>query len=351
MPSARPPSSAMIPVGDPWRSALRRPVFGTLLIALAFLFYSAPVKEAPFLFDHAPWLNDPFDTVISFMMFFVPLIAALCVPRVMLCRRSEPLPASRVLDLIRGCRVVLAGISLTLFAEWVSVAIRDNRSQWNDATILQIGLLVAMSAVDLGLVVDLRRVRLPGSTAEGDASLRFDWLADSFLLVKKNGRWLGPARFPVLRILSWSDHALVGAVRRHPLWTALSWCVAFGAGVGANQGVREGDSVAITAFASVLLAIGMFGLLVVSGWYLGLIRSTSPWHGAGRRLIDATVITCIGVLVPFAFRYHLWWLVGSNNSAAGPSQLFGLLGIFAALIFFTALFVESVLHLHSGRER
>jgi len=48
------------------------------------------------------------------------------------------------------------------------------------------------------------------------------------------------------------------------------------------------------------------------------------------------VITCIGVLVPFALRYHLWWLVGSDNSAAGLSQLLQLLAIAAVAIFSTA---------------
>jgi hypothetical protein len=82
----------MIAAGDPWRSALRRPVFGTLLLAVAFVAYTAPIKETLSLFDHAPWLNDPFDTVISFMIFLMPLIEILCVPRVLMCPRSQPLP-------------------------------------------------------------------------------------------------------------------------------------------------------------------------------------------------------------------------------------------------------------------
>ena len=60
-----------------------------------FFLCTAPVEQIPGLYNHAPWLNDPFDTVISFMMFFVPLIALCCVPRLLLCRRSEPLPAAR----------------------------------------------------------------------------------------------------------------------------------------------------------------------------------------------------------------------------------------------------------------
>src|ERR1700729_4658617 len=85
-----------IPAGSPWRLGLRRPVFGSLLLAAVFAAVTGPVKQTAFLYDHAPWLNDPFDTVVSFMMFFVPLIAACCVPRVLLCGRSEPLPAARI---------------------------------------------------------------------------------------------------------------------------------------------------------------------------------------------------------------------------------------------------------------
>lgn len=48
------------------------------------------------------------------------------------------------------------------------------------------------------------------------------------------------------------------------------------------------------------------------------------------------MITCIGVLVPSAMRYHLGWLAGSNNSAAGLSQLLRLLAVTAAAIFSTA---------------
>jgi len=96
---------------------LRLPVFGTLVLAVVFFLVTAPVKETPSLFDHAPWLNDPFDTVISFMILLVPLIAVLCMPRLLLCRRSEPLPATRIRDLLRGCRVLLAGVGYMIWLE------------------------------------------------------------------------------------------------------------------------------------------------------------------------------------------------------------------------------------------
>src|SRR5271165_4312280 len=128
-------------VGDPTRSDIRLAVFATLALAALFFAFVAPLKQVKAVYDHAPWLNDPFDTVISFMMFFVPVIAFSCVPRVSLCRRSEPLAVTRVRDLLRSCRVMPGAVTLTLASEWVSVAIGANRSQWNETTWLQIGLL------------------------------------------------------------------------------------------------------------------------------------------------------------------------------------------------------------------
>lgn len=342
-----PPSSALIPVSAPWRLALRRPVFGTLLLASVFFVYTVPVKETPFLFDHAPWLNDPFDTVISFMMFFVPLIGLFCVPRVLLCRRSEPLPATRIRDVLRGCRVMVAGISLTLLTEWTAVILRDNRAQWNNATWLQIGLLALMSAADLLVIRELRRVGLPRD-ADQLSPASPDWITDAFLLARKHSQLLGPVQRPALMLLSWSDRSLAGKVRRHPLWTALGGCAVFGAGVGINQGVREGYLLSVTVVACILLAAGMFGLLAASGYYLGLIRASAPLRGTRRRLADAAVITSVGVLVPFAVRDHLWWMVGSKPTAAGLAQLLQWLGISAVTIFAVAYISETLLRLHLG---
>jgi hypothetical protein len=359
-PSLSRPASVLIPVGVPWRLALRRPVFGTLLLAGCFFLCTAPVKETPVLFNHAPWLNDPFDTVISFMMFLVPLIAVLCVPRVLLCRRSQPLLAARIADVLRGCRVVLAGISVTLLAEWLSVAIRDNRAQWNQATGLQIGLLILLTTADAAMIWQMHHVRLPLPTGHGaasrpgagqDSQLRPDWLTDFFLFADQHSRLLGPASRPARRLLSWGQHRLAEVFRRHPVWTALAACTAFGTGVGVTQGIREGYYLPVTAVAVVLLTVGMFGLLTAAGSYLGLVRSNSPLSGQRRRLVDAAVITCIGVLIPFALRYHLWWLVGSNNSAAGLSQLLQLLAVAAVAIFSTAYMCGSLWRMHRDHVR
>jgi hypothetical protein len=340
------PSSPLIASGDPWRMTLRRPVFGTLVLAAVFFLVTAPVKETPSLFDHAPWLNDPFDTVISFMIFLVPLIAVMCVPRLLLCRRSEPLPATRIRDVLRGCRVVLAGVGVTLASEWVSVVIGDNRAAWNGATWLQVGALALLSAATLVVLIGVGRAGLPRSATPADAGAAVDWLVDFLLLARQESRRLGPGRRPALTLLAWSEQRCARQVRRHPLWTAFAFSAVLGVGVGVNQGLREGYYPEVTVMASALLALGMFGLLVMAGAYLGLIRSSTPWRGVRRRLLDAAVVTSVGVLVPFALRYHLWWLVGATNADASLGQLTELLLLSAGMIFAVVLSAESMFGRH-----
>jgi hypothetical protein len=346
-----PPASACVPPGHPWRKGLRRPVFGSLTLAGVFFLCTAPVKQAPGLYDHAPWLNDPFDTMISFMMFFVPLIALLCIPRLLLCRRSEPLPAVRVQDLLRGCRVIAAGVALTLITEWISVVIGENRAQWNDATWLQAAALVMISAATGWVIRQLHRAGLP-KTAGSESQPGADWLEDTLRLLRQRSGRLGPLSQPARSLLAGSDRVLTGTLRRHPLLACLAACAVFGIGVGVNQGIRESYFLPVTVVTCVLLTAGMFGLLSAAGSYLGLIRAADRLHGTRRRMANAAVTTSIGILIPFAMRDHLWWLVGSSNADAGISQLVQLLTIFAVAIFAATYALEAGLHLHGeGRLR
>jgi hypothetical protein len=265
-------------------------------------------------------LNDPFDTGISFMILLVPLIAVLCMPRLLQCGRSEPLPATRIRDLLQGCRVLLAGVGMTLASEWVSVVIGDNRAAWNGATWLQVGALALMSAATAVVLSGMGRAGLPRPADPADSGAPTDWLVDLLLAARQETSRLGPGRRPALALLAWSEQRCARQIRRHPLWTALFFSAVLGAGVGENQGLREGYYPQVTVVASALLTAGTFGLLVMAGAYLGLIHSSTPCRGARRRLLDAGVITSVGVLVPFALRYHLWWLVGRAPRATGEGR-------------------------------
>jgi len=335
-------------VGDPRRLLVGSAILSTLWAAFVFSIFTGPVKQLKPLYDHAPWLNDPYDTVVSFAMFLVPLIAACCLVRVMLCRRFEPLPKPRVVDLLRGCQVVLAAISFTLLTEWIAVAAGANRSAWDRATWLQVGALVLLTALTARAAVNLRRAEPRVLGRGADTQPAVDWLSDMVVIAARQSHRLGPFCRPTLSIVGWIERRLIGVVRGHALWAAALVCLAFGAAVGVNQGVREGYDVPSTLMAVVLLGCGMFGLLVGSGSYLGFVRSRNPLYGVRRRAVDAAVLACIFVLVPFALRYHLWWIVGSRDAVAGIPQLAELLGVFAISIFSVVFAVESLLRVHSA---
>jgi hypothetical protein len=102
-------SPTVLPVDDPSRPSIRRAVFGTLWTVAVFFVFTA-TKEMKSIYNHAPWLNDPYDTFISFTMFFVPLVAAFLLVQVSLCLRSQPLSVARVVSILRACRVAIGAI-------------------------------------------------------------------------------------------------------------------------------------------------------------------------------------------------------------------------------------------------
>jgi hypothetical protein len=103
------PSTYVMPVGDLRRPLIGRAAFGTLLASAIFFVFTATKQSSP-VYVHAPWVNDPYDTVFSFTMFFVPLLAATVLVQVSLCRISEPLPTGRVVTILRACRIALAAM-------------------------------------------------------------------------------------------------------------------------------------------------------------------------------------------------------------------------------------------------
>jgi hypothetical protein len=354
-------SGQLLPVGDPVRPLVRRAILGTLLATAVFSATAGPVKQVGMLYEHAPWLNDPYDTVVSFAMFFVPFTAAGCLARVLLCRRSEALPSARVADLLRGCRVVLGSIVITVLTEWISVASGANRAQWNGATWLQIGILAATTVLSAKALAGLRRVgrvtlagrvpKSPAVRAAGPATPAVDWLADAVALTARYSRWFGRSQAAALRLLAWTDRAVVRRVRRHPVWSAAICAAAFGLLAGGWQALNEGYVAGSAILVITLLWCGAFAFLVGAGGYLGFVRSESALAGVARRLLDASVVTCAGLIVALAFRNSLWWIVGSTAALAGLPQFATLLGIAALTCFCIVFGAETVAGVHSSPAR
>ncbi len=311
----------MLAVDDPRRALIRRAVFGAIWAAAVFFVFTA-TKEVKTVYGHSPWLNDPYDTVISFTMFFVPLVTACLLVQVSLCLRSGPLSTPRVVAIVRACRVVVGAVVVDLASAWLAVFLGANESHWAlGATGTEIGLLVVATAVAATAVAHLVRVpRLP-APAQLYGAGGPDWLGDAVTVVRRESRRLGPLRRIASGAADWAEHALVGRARRHPVGAAAIASAVFGVTVFGWQGYREGYFFSVTLLAMALGFCAMFAFLVPAGSYFGLVRGSRPVCGAKRRLLDGSVAGCAAAIAALAFRNSLWWLVGSTSGAAARPSL------------------------------
>jgi hypothetical protein len=339
---------ATLPVGDPRRRAMGRAAFSTLLAAAAFVVFTVPTKQLPALYDHAPWENDPYDTVYSAATFFVPLTAAFFLVQVSLCLKRDPLPVSRVRSILRACRLALVMMAATLLSCWLSVAVGANKAQWTrSATVVLVAGLVVVTGLMINAGVRLFQVPRFGAGQRRGRPSGMDWLGDAVAVAYRESRWFGPLRPGVVEAVAWLDRTLMSGLRRHPVAGAAVSSLIFGLAAGINQGIGEGYFLVPALLTVGLLTCGMFAFLMLAGSYLGIVRSDAPAYGLQRRLVDASVIGCVGAIVALAFRNSLWWIVGTNASAAGNGRFASLLGLAMLVAFTGALGVESILHTHS----
>ncbi len=343
--------SAVMAVDDPMRPLFGRAVVTTLLAAVVFTAVTDPTKQLKGIYDHAPWLNDPFDTGYSFAMFFVPLVALACAARLPACRRLEPLPLARVSGLLRGCQVAAAAMAITLVAEWVSVATGANRGQWDGITALLIGSVAVATVLTAVAIRDLVRAGIPRAVLAADDAHAADWLGDIVAVAERESLRLGPLRNPALALLRWVDAQLLTAVRRHPLLTAALASIVFALSLGGVQAIREGYSLSALLLTVGVLACGVCSFLIAAGSYLGFVRSDTPMLGMPRRAVDAAVIAGACIVVALAFRDSLWWIVGSHDGVAGTDQLAWLLALAACVSFAAVLAGEAVTGAHARPSR
>lgn len=379
---------------------IRRAIVSTLLAAAFFTATTGPLKQVKALYAHAPWVNDPYDAAVSFAMFFVPILAACCLGRVLLCRTGDELPAARVIDLLRGCRVVLGLIVVTLLAQWAALAAGANSAQRDGGTWAQVAVIAAATVLVARAVADLRRapvaplrpsagrrgVAEPGAVEPGAvepeavepagrqgvaepgvaepgveepgvarpagrpgaaAAAHADWLADAVALGAAHSGRLGPLARPAQAVLAVADRQVAARIRRHPVLAAITCSILFAAVVGGWQALREGYALAAALLTIMLLACGCFALLTAAGGYLGFVRGEKALGKVPRRVLDASVAASATMLAVLAFRDSLWWVVGSSSAVAGTRQFAVLLGVAALTCFGVVLGAETALGSHA----
>jgi hypothetical protein len=311
----------------------------SLVVAGVFELAVYGSKEVPALYDHAPWLNDPYDTAVSFALFCVPLVAVPSAIR-LLAGHGQPPAAGRLIDLIRACDVTLTAIALTLAACWSALAASANRPAWTSVTGIQVAALGLISAGTVAAAVGLRvaatalRRDAPAVPGNGPTGDNPDWLDDLVEVGQRLATLAGPAGRPVRRALTWSGARAVPVIRRHPVGTAAVVATATGALVAIAQSVGEGYRLDLAVVFFTITASGVFAFVMVAGSYLRVVRADRP----GRRptaVLRAAVLAAAAVPITLAFRTPLWSLVGARSEASGLPALCLLLAA-AALVAFTA---------------
>jgi hypothetical protein len=344
--SARP---AFLPAADVRRPRIGRAIIGAFLAAGLFELFTLGVKEFRPLGDHAPWMDDPFDVVTSFAIFFLPIVGALSAVRLALCRRFEPLPRSRLDDLLHGC-IVLIGVALVIAgSDWIAV-IGVDRASWSPVTAVLIAVLVVLTAglsvAAVGLTTEVRRLpRLERSEPVGP-----DWLTDASELAIRSSRRLGRFEPLATRSVRALDRSAWAWVRRRPI-TAAGVAAAGSAALFDVGALREGSSIELLVFVFVVAWCGMFAFLLASGSYLGLVRTPTVVSGNRRRLLDATLLGCASVPITLAFRDSLWGFVGIPASQAGLADLDRLLILVAASVVALTFVAETVARIHDRATR
>lgn len=322
-------ASGALPVGDAARPLTGRAVRGSLLAALVFLTVTWAGKGLPALYAHEPWQDDPYDAVVSFSMWCVPLLLGLGALRIALCRRLEPLPLRRAVDVVRWSRVTLAVALVTLGSEWVSVALHDRGRTWDGTTALLVVALAAATALAAAAARDVHRA-LRALRRSGQVPAEPDWLDDLVDLGERAvvllGRWRGPG----LRAVRWADRELLARVRRRPLVAVGAFSLVFGVGVSAPQVVLEQYAWTMALFYVSVTACSVFAFVVVAGAHLRLV---SPSESAPGTAVRSFVAACASVPLAVGFRGSLWWVVGTDGRAAGLGDLALLVSITAVVTF------------------
>lgn len=344
------PTSALA-VGDPARRPIGRAVLGSLTLAALFVLVILPAPALPTMWSNGPWAQDPYHVVVSFAVFFVPLVSVLCMSRVPLCRRDAPLPTRRVRDLLRISRILLILVLVTVASAWISVALPAQRYSWTGWTVaafaelavLTIGLLWAGRLLWRGFKAPIRATAGP------------DWLADVITLGERISSRLGALRPHALAILRWIDRRIINGLRRYPLPAAAILAVVFGIAVALSQGVQEGYSPGGYLLFFMVTAFGVFAFVTIVGQHLGLVvndhqLSTTPRNAGLRKcLVHAVVAGSASAPVSIAFRSVIWSALGISERRVGWPDFNELVLGMAVVTAMVAVVVESLVYLSRQR--
>jgi hypothetical protein len=336
-----------LPVGAVARARLRNAVLAAGAGGAFCLLLSVIATQDKALRMHSPWQDDPYDVVVSFSLFILPVLLAAGFCRVPACRAAEAMPVTRARDLLRWARLLAGIAALCVLTEWVSVAVRAHAAAWGTPGAVLIAALAAATAVvgAAGLLVrKAGRVAEPGWKQVAGPDWVDDWLSAARLTA-------GTVR-PVRNLFGWLDpRAVRGSLvlRRHPLGAAAvialasGLAIALGQGIGEHSFSRPGTAIQVLLLFTLVPAVTQFSFLVAAGAYLGVVRrEAARLRFAGWVALRATIIAAASV--PFTIGFRFW-----ADPLLHAVGLPGLIAAVAAGVWLVAAAAQLAWHRHMER--
>lgn len=317
--------STELAVGDPHRRTAGVAILASLVVAVVFTAVTVLSKETPGLELRQPWQDDPYDVPVSLDFVVLPLLVGMGVLRGQLCRRREPLPARRLLDLLRVARVALVVSLATEAAEWVAVLVRAHQATWAVATAWQVTGLAVLTVAAIGAAVLVRRATRAVARS-ATAAAQPDWLADAVALSMRASRLLGRQASWVQTPVRWADAQVITRVRAHPVVAAGLVAGVLAVPFLAAKIILEGYPAPLMLFIAVFLTTTLFAVVVLVGAYL---RVVAPTSARTPRWLSTSVAACLAGATGFALHDSL---LGGQQTVGGLSALFLAAAVIGGLV-------------------
>ncbi len=299
------PNSAVdaLPVGHPARRPAALAIGLTALNSALFTVFAVLTTQDKPLRVGMPWQDDPYDGVVSFTQFLVPVLTILILLRLTLWHRSAPLPRFRVDQLLRASLASLVLVAGTMLTEWIAVALRADHPLWNSSTSRLIGvvLLLTVTTVICAITWLSARRQLPGGRPDGD------WLDDLAQLVDQVfGTPMLDLRRPV------------GFLRRHIVAFAAGASFLAGLGMTGGQAIGEGWTDPVLIGTGILIGTGgFFAFCLVSD---AVLHITAPRSHRGPAWL-AVMVTCVGLPASAVLRGDILGWLGLPGEVHTPAEL------------------------------
>ncbi|SOB88933.1 hypothetical protein [Streptomyces sp. 1331.2] len=317
-------------VGHPARPAAAAALSTSAAGAAAFTLFAYLTTQVCSVRAGSPWQGDPYDAVVTFTMFFVPLLGALGGARVLLCRRDRPLPRHRVEQALRAALVCTLLVAATLATDWAAVAARADHASWDGGTPWLIASLLPLTGVTAGgLLLHRRAIRRLPKPVRGAEDTGGDWLDD-----------LAPLATLLAGPRSRTGRALAALIGRGKVldfvrlrFTLLAAAAAVAAGLLVATGLASGEGwpgVLLFTMETAVFAGGTFAFVMTCN---SVLRFAAP-PPASKTRRAARIATTAGALtlpVSLALRDTAWQLLGLGDQVDSIGQWAAVTLAFALL--------------------